>query len=79
MPASVVLPRPGGPAKQQVVDGLAAPAGRLEDDAEVLLQLALADEVGEAAGPQADLDDVLALAGDRRLEELIPHGGPPAA
>ena len=41
--------------EQQVVDGLGAPAGRLEDDLEVLLELGLADELGERARPQADV------------------------
>ncbi len=36
-----------------MVDGLAAPPGGLEDDVEVLLELTLADEVVERAGPQA--------------------------
>ena len=62
-----------------MVDGLAAPAGRLDDDAEVLLQLALADELGEQARPQPGLDDVLDVAADARVEELVTHGGPPAA
>ena len=52
MPASVVLPRPGRTGEQQVVGGLAAPAGRLEDDLEVLLELGLADELVEPPGPQ---------------------------
>ena len=73
------LAEPGRPGEQQVVDGLAAPAGRLDDDAEVLLQLALADELGEQARPQPGLDDVLGVAGDARVEELVTHGGPRAA
>ncbi len=47
------LAEPGRAGEQQVVGGLAAPAGRLEDDGEVLLQLGLADELGEAARPEA--------------------------
>ena len=56
MPASVVLPSPGGPANSRWSAAWPAPAGRLEDDREVLLQLALADELVERAGPQAGLD-----------------------
>ena len=55
MPARLVLPRPGGPGEEQVVGGLAPAPGRLEDDREVLLQLGLADELVEPAGPQPDL------------------------
>ena len=57
------LAQPGWTGEQQVVDGLAASPGRLDDDPQVLLQLTLPDEVGEQAGPQAGLDDVLVLAG----------------
>ena len=49
MPARVVLPRPGRAGEEQVVGGLAPPAGGLEDDAQVLLELALADELVEVA------------------------------
>jgi len=38
-----------------VVGRLVAPAGRLQDDREVLLQLALADELVESTGPETDL------------------------
>ena len=65
--------------EQQVVDRLAATASRLDDDAEVLFQLALADELGEAARPQPDLDGILAVVGDTRLEELVTHAAPRAA
>ena len=78
MPASVVLPSPGGPAKQQVIDRLAAAARRLEHDREVFLELALADEFGEGARSQSGLDHLLDVGGDARLEELIPHGALPA-
>ena len=73
------LAEPRRAGEQQVVDGLAAPPGRLDDDAEVLLQLALADELGQPARPQAGLDDVLGVAGDAGVEELVTHGAPPAA
>ena len=39
--------------EQQVVDGLASPAGRLQDDGQVLLQLALAHELVEPPWSQA--------------------------
>ncbi len=73
------LAETGRPGEQQVVDGLATPAGRLDDDAEVLLQLALADELGESARPQSDLDGILAVVGDARFEELVTHVAPRAA
>ncbi len=50
------LAEPGRSGEEQVVDRLAAPPGRLEHDRQVLLQVALADELGQAAGPQAGLD-----------------------
>ena len=53
MPASVVLPRPGGPGDEHVVERLAAVLGRLHEDLELLLGRSLADELGEAARPQA--------------------------
>ena len=52
--------------EEQVVDGLLAAAGRLEHDAEVLLQLALADELVEAARPQSGLDGVFDVVVERR-------------
>ena len=73
------LAEPGWAGEQQVVDGLAAPAGRLEDDAEVLLQLALTDELGEPPRAQPGLDDLLGVVADAGIEELVTHGGPPGA
>ena len=78
MPGQRGLAEPGRAGEQQVVGGLAPPAGGLEDDRQVLLQLALADELGEAAGPQAGVLDLLALVGRRRVEELVTHAAPPA-
>src|SRR4051812_565105 len=49
------LAEAGRTGEQQVIGGLAAPAGGLEDDREVLLELRLAHEVVEPAGPQAHL------------------------
>ena len=73
------LAEPGRAGEQQVVDGLAAPPRGLEHDREVLLELALADELGERPRPQPGLDDLLGVVGDARVEELVTHGGPPAA
>ena len=72
MPASVVLPRPGGPAKQQVVDRLAAPAGRLQHHVEVVLQLGLAHEVGQPPRAEAGLDVGIAGPGLGH-EQLVAH------
>jgi hypothetical protein len=47
-----------------MVGSLTASAGGLENDVEVLFQLALTDEVVEPLGPQADLVGFLVL-GDR--------------
>ena len=60
MPARDVLPRPGGPGQQHVLARLAAPAGGLEEDAELLLDLGLADELGQAARPQRTVELLLA-------------------
>src|SRR5690606_2673536 len=49
------LPETGRAAEEHVVDGIAAPLRRLDEDAEVLLDLSLADEFLEARGPEADL------------------------
>ena len=62
------LAEPGRSGEQQVVDGLPTPAGRLEDDAEVLLQLALADELVERARPQADLEGLVGPVGHAGVE-----------
>ena len=67
----------GRAGEQQVVGGLAPPAGGLEDHRQVLLELPLADEVGQAAGAEAGVLDLLLLVGRRRVEELVTHGGPP--
>ena len=47
-PGQARLAEAGRAGEQHVVDGLAAAAGRLEDDRQVLLELALADELVEA-------------------------------
>ncbi len=73
------LAEPGRPGEQQVVDRLAAVAGGLEHDREVLLELALADELGEGTRPQPGVDDLLDVVADARVEELVTHDRPPAA
>ena len=62
-----------GPGEEQVVDGLLAAARGLEHDAEVLLQLALADELGEASRPQTGFDGILGVVVDAGIEELVTH------
>jgi len=53
--------------EQHVVEGVAAPARRLDEDAQVLAHRALADEVVEVRRPQGDLAGVL-LAEVRRYD-----------
>ncbi len=79
MPASVVLPSPGGPANSRWSTAWPRRRAASSTIAEVLLQLALADELGEQPRPQPGLDDVLGVAADARVEELVTHGGLPAA
>ena len=73
------------PCEQQMVDGLLASAGRLEHDAQVLLQLSLSDEFVEGTwsqpGFELDLrgDHVVVTRTDPRIEELVTHGAPPAS
>ena len=55
------LAEAGRAGEEQVVGGLAPAPGGLEDDLEVLLELGLADELVEAAGPEADLVGGLVL------------------
>ena len=56
MCASVVLPRPGRPGQQHVVERLAAAARRGEEHGEVLADLRLADVLGERLRPELRLD-----------------------
>ncbi len=60
------LAEPGRPGEQQVVDRLATVAGGLEHDREVLLELALADELGEGTRPQPGVDDLFDVVADAR-------------
>jgi hypothetical protein len=55
--------------EQQVVERFVALLGGVDGDAEVVLELLLADELIEPAGPQGDVDlvVVLRLAGDDAL------------
>ena len=90
MPASVVLPSPGGPANSRWSTVWFALAGRLEHDREVFLELALADELVERPRSQTGFDArvrrrVAPIVGgdvgrrsDVRIEELVTHGAPPA-
>ena len=76
MPARVVLPRPGRAGEEQVVGGLAPPAGGLEDDLEVLLELGLADELVEGPRPQARTSaTVTSASSSGRLgpQQLVAH------
>jgi len=53
-----------------VVERLVAPFGGVYGDTKIVLELLLADELIEAAGPQGDIDRVffvLRLAGDDAL------------
>ena len=73
------LAEPRGAGEEQVVDGLAPVAGGFEHDREMLLDLALTDELGERTWPQADVDDLLGIVADARIEELVTHVRPPTA
>ena len=68
------LAEAGGSGEEQVVGGLRPAPSRLEDDREVLLELRLADEVVEPAGPEPQLGGRLRLVGRSRLEQLVAHG-----
>ena len=68
MAASVVLPKPGRAVEQHVVHGFAALAGGLDGDGQVLLELALAGEIGQPprAQPRFELQILgLAIAGNQ--------------
>ena len=60
MPGQGGLAQARRAGEEQVVGGLAPAAGGLEDDGQVLLELGLAHEVVEGAGPQAGLGRLLA-------------------
>ena len=64
--ASVVLPRPGGTREQHMVERLAAGAGGLDEDGEIVARLGLADEFREALGPQRGFEVVVLAAARAR-------------
>ena len=55
--ASVVLPSPGGPEEERVVERLAPRERGIDGDAQVVLHLLLADELVEPLRAQRQLDD----------------------
>ncbi len=64
------LAEPGGAVEEEVVQRLVALLGGVDGDAEVILQLRLADELVEAPRAQRDVDlfvVLLRLAGDDAL------------
>ena len=61
--ASEVLPRPGWPGEQHVVERLAAAASRLDEDPELLGDLDLVDEVLELRRPERAVEVVLRAGG----------------
>ena len=67
------LPEPGRPREKDVVERLAPPARRLEEDAELLLELRLPDEVRQRARPQGDLGIGLLRLEDSREDPFV-HG-----
>ena len=62
MLASVVLPRPGRPEDEHVIERLGALAGGADEDVELRLHLRLPDVLGQAPRPDG-LVDRLVLAG----------------
>ena len=58
--ASEVLPSPGGPGEQDVVERLAATLRRLDEDPELFRHLLLVDELRERRRPQRAVELVLA-------------------
>ena len=70
------LAQPRGAGEQQVVGGLAAPPRRLEHDPEVGLQLGLAHELGQAAGPERGLGRHVVVGAGPGIEQLLTHGAP---
>ena len=67
MRARLVLPRPGGPGEQHVVERLAAGGRGGDGDAELLLERLLADEVGEPLRAQRGVQLVLPARRLRRV------------
>ena len=78
--ASDVLPRPGGPGEQDVVERLAARARRpASETASCSRSAVLADELLEPARPQRAVELVLAGQRRRRLDARGSSGHPPCA
>ena len=71
--ASEVLPRPGRPGEQDVVERLAARLRRVERDRELLLHALLAHEVGERLRAQRTVELFLGLVQRRREEPRLAH------
>ena len=79
MPASEVLPSPGGPAKSRWSTGWPRRRAASQDDVQVLDQLGLPDELGQRAGVAAGLFGLLGRTGHRvhrrpRRSGSAPHG-----
>ncbi len=71
------LAETGRAGEQHVVDGLGPAAGGLEDDLEVVLQLRLPHELGQGAGPQADLGGDLGVVSRARPRDgAAPRASP---
>ena len=68
--ASVVLPKPGRAGEQDVVERLVAPARRLDQDAEILLDARLAQVLVEPLRPQAAVD-LEVVFGERGRDEPL--------
>ncbi len=60
--ASVVLPSPGGPDEQHMIERLAPRLGRRDEHAEILARLLLADEFAQSLRAQARLGHVFIAA-----------------
>ena len=73
MCARLVLPRPGGPTRRTWSSASPLRLRRVERDRELLLHARLADELVEAARPEALLELVLVLADLRREERRRAH------
>jgi hypothetical protein len=48
----------GGPAQQEVVEGLRSGPGRIKEDAEPIFEFGLAREIGEACGTKGLINGV---------------------
>ena len=69
------LAEAGRPAEQDVVDGVGALAGGLDEDAEVFLALRLPDVVLQRQRPQADFEEVfLDVLGS--VHDALDHSAP---